>query len=52
MPSCEKCQRELKPGDEAFETEWKKIDVQGDTTRVRLVNKYECAPKCPREAAS
>lgn len=44
---CRTCGRELKPGDEAFVSDWKQIDVSGSETRIRLVQKYDCAPKCP-----
>lgn len=49
---CYLCGRELKTGDEAFESEWKTIDLSGTDTVIHLVKKYECAPACLTEAAS
>lgn len=50
VADCEKCGRPLHRGDEAYESEWKKITVEGGETKVKLEKRYSCYPKCPRES--
>lgn len=40
--ACQKCKRALRIGETAWASDWKVIDISGDTAQSRMETRYTC----------